>query len=264
MLRAFREELVEAGYGSLAELSRFHFHLDEDELQGFITRLFELLDEYQLSDPIRGRSEVPRATEVSSPSTGSHPIDHRTHDPLGPLVQPQASCSSRCTMCPGRPTSRAEGWLDRPSERAALLLPPAHGERSEHLAKCVLRYRILSPTRPLSDDRGDNDGSSRLATAGCRATECRTPSFGSPLSLTTVRKTTVLDPAIRAITRVLERFRVRQDPLWRASALGWDSSALVWSRTGPTRSDCPICAGLAPGTLAVTALQLRKSAAITT
>jgi predicted transcriptional regulator len=59
MLRAFREELAEAGYDSLAELSRFQLHLDEDELQTFITRLFELLDEYHLSDPIRQERGAP-------------------------------------------------------------------------------------------------------------------------------------------------------------------------------------------------------------
>jgi predicted transcriptional regulator len=53
MLRAFREELAEAGHDSLAEMSRFHLHLDDDELATFITRLFELLDEYRLTDPER-------------------------------------------------------------------------------------------------------------------------------------------------------------------------------------------------------------------
>ena len=53
MLRAFREELAEAGHDSLAEMSRFHLHLDDDELATFIDRLFELLDEYRLTDPER-------------------------------------------------------------------------------------------------------------------------------------------------------------------------------------------------------------------
>ena len=43
-------------------------------------------------DPIR-HEEVP-PVEASSPSTGSHP-KIPDHDPLSPLVQPQASCSSR-------------------------------------------------------------------------------------------------------------------------------------------------------------------------
>lgn len=59
MLRAFREELAEAGYDSLAELSRFHLHLDDDELRTFITRLFQLLDEYQLSDRMRQERGAP-------------------------------------------------------------------------------------------------------------------------------------------------------------------------------------------------------------
>jgi hypothetical protein len=34
-------------------MSRFHLHLDDDELATFITRLVELLDEYRLTDPKR-------------------------------------------------------------------------------------------------------------------------------------------------------------------------------------------------------------------
>ena len=59
MLRAFREELAEAGYDSLAELSRFHLHLDDDDRQEFLTRLFDLLDEYRLSDPSRRERGAP-------------------------------------------------------------------------------------------------------------------------------------------------------------------------------------------------------------
>jgi DNA-binding transcriptional ArsR family regulator len=59
MLQAFREELAEAGYDSMAEMSRFHLHLSDDELQTFITRLTLLLDEYRLADPPRQAQGAP-------------------------------------------------------------------------------------------------------------------------------------------------------------------------------------------------------------
>ena len=77
MLRAFREELAEAGYDSLAELSRFHLHLDDDERQTFLTRLFELLDEYRLSDPAR--------QERGDPGYGGLVALHRLSDSAGKM-----------------------------------------------------------------------------------------------------------------------------------------------------------------------------------
>lgn len=53
MLTAFRHELAEAGYGSIAELTRFHLHLDDDERDTFIARFKGLIDEYVADDPAR-------------------------------------------------------------------------------------------------------------------------------------------------------------------------------------------------------------------
>jgi hypothetical protein len=59
MLRAFREELADAGEDSIAEISLFHLHLDADERQAFITRLTLLLDDYSRSDPRRNKRGAP-------------------------------------------------------------------------------------------------------------------------------------------------------------------------------------------------------------
>jgi DNA-binding transcriptional ArsR family regulator len=45
-LAAFREELSEAGYDSVAELTRFHLHLDDAELSKFIDSVKLLIEEY--------------------------------------------------------------------------------------------------------------------------------------------------------------------------------------------------------------------------
>ncbi len=75
MLRAFREELAEAGYDSLVELSRFNLHLDDGELEEFLARLFELLDEYRLSDDARQQG--------GAPSFGGLVAVHRMADKAG-------------------------------------------------------------------------------------------------------------------------------------------------------------------------------------
>jgi DNA-binding transcriptional ArsR family regulator len=75
MLRAFQDELAEAGFASLAELSRFQYHLDDDDLQAFLSRLFDLLDEYRLSDDERA--------ERGAPSYGGLVAVHRTADVTG-------------------------------------------------------------------------------------------------------------------------------------------------------------------------------------
>jgi DNA-binding transcriptional ArsR family regulator len=59
MLRAFRDELAEAGNDSIADLSRFHLHLDENDLPAFLARVQLLLDEYSDSDDDRRDSGAP-------------------------------------------------------------------------------------------------------------------------------------------------------------------------------------------------------------
>ena len=53
MLTAFRQELAEAGHDSIAELTRFHLHLDDDALGAFIARFLDLIEEYRVEDEAR-------------------------------------------------------------------------------------------------------------------------------------------------------------------------------------------------------------------
>jgi DNA-binding transcriptional ArsR family regulator len=53
MLTAFRQELAEAGNESIAELTRFHLHLDSDALPAFIARFIDLINEYRTDDDDR-------------------------------------------------------------------------------------------------------------------------------------------------------------------------------------------------------------------
>ncbi|HET7486916.1 MAG TPA: helix-turn-helix domain-containing protein [Acidimicrobiales bacterium] len=59
MLGAFREELAEAGNDSIAELSRFHLHLDEEDLAAFTSRLRELLEGFIAGDDARRQGGAP-------------------------------------------------------------------------------------------------------------------------------------------------------------------------------------------------------------
>lgn len=59
MLTAFRQELAEAGRNSVAELTRFHLHLDDDARTAFLERLLGLIDEYQSGDDARSREGAP-------------------------------------------------------------------------------------------------------------------------------------------------------------------------------------------------------------
>ncbi|HET9443697.1 MAG TPA: winged helix-turn-helix domain-containing protein [Acidimicrobiales bacterium] len=59
MLSAFRQELAEAGHDSIAELTRFHVHLDDEGVKVFTGRLLDLLEEYRLGDDARRRAGAP-------------------------------------------------------------------------------------------------------------------------------------------------------------------------------------------------------------
>ncbi len=53
MLNAFRRELHESGHDSVAEMTRFHLHLDDEMLAGFIERFKALVNEYAAADAER-------------------------------------------------------------------------------------------------------------------------------------------------------------------------------------------------------------------
>lgn len=59
VLSAFRAELAEAGHDAVAELSRFHLHLDDDGVAAFGERLRALIDEYLADDDERRRRGAP-------------------------------------------------------------------------------------------------------------------------------------------------------------------------------------------------------------
>lgn len=58
-LTAFRQELAEAGNQSIAELTRFHIHLDDDGEAEFIERFLDLIEEYRAGDDERARRGDP-------------------------------------------------------------------------------------------------------------------------------------------------------------------------------------------------------------
>lgn len=59
MLSAFRQELREAGNESIAELTRFHLHLDEAAIEAFSERFLELVDAFRVGDEARRERGVP-------------------------------------------------------------------------------------------------------------------------------------------------------------------------------------------------------------
>lgn len=59
MLAAFRHELSEAGNDSIAELTRFFLHLDDDARTAFIERFVGLVNEYRTGDDERERQGAP-------------------------------------------------------------------------------------------------------------------------------------------------------------------------------------------------------------
>jgi hypothetical protein len=56
MLTAFREELLEAGYDSIAEMTRFHLHLDDRTLIEFIDEFKEIVRRYADTEQTDGES----------------------------------------------------------------------------------------------------------------------------------------------------------------------------------------------------------------
>lgn len=73
MLAAFREELGEAGYDSIAELTRFHLHLDDDSRDAFVARFLDLVEEFVADDEERDRA--------GAPGYGGVFVVHRLADP---------------------------------------------------------------------------------------------------------------------------------------------------------------------------------------
>lgn len=59
MFAAFRQELAEAGNDSIAELTRFHLHLDADDFESFSQRLRDLINEYLAGDEARRERGAP-------------------------------------------------------------------------------------------------------------------------------------------------------------------------------------------------------------
>jgi len=60
MLDAFSEELREAGHTSVAQLTTFHLHLGETDLEEFIEQYLHLLAAWRQSDDVRAESGEPR------------------------------------------------------------------------------------------------------------------------------------------------------------------------------------------------------------
>lgn len=73
MLTAFREELAEAGHDSVAELTRFHLHLADDEVGPFVARFVALVNEYVTDDDAR--------REAGAPGYGGVFVLHRLRPP---------------------------------------------------------------------------------------------------------------------------------------------------------------------------------------
>lgn len=74
VLAAFRAELAEAGNDSIAELSRFHLHLDQEALESFSRRVVGLVDEYLADDDARRRA--------GAPGYGGVVVVHRLAEPV--------------------------------------------------------------------------------------------------------------------------------------------------------------------------------------
>lgn len=72
LVAAFLEELHEAGASSIEQLSRFHLHLDDNQLGGFLGELMELLDRYMDTDSTR--------RDAGSPAYGGLVALHRLAD----------------------------------------------------------------------------------------------------------------------------------------------------------------------------------------
>jgi DNA-binding transcriptional ArsR family regulator len=70
MLAAFRGELKEAGYDSIAEMTRFHLHLDDGSLVAFIDEFKEIVRRY-------AAAEQP---DANAPGYGGMFIVHRLAD----------------------------------------------------------------------------------------------------------------------------------------------------------------------------------------
>lgn len=72
LVAAFLDELHAAGASSIEHLSRFHLHLDGDELGTFLTELMELLDRWMETDAGR--------RDAGSPAYGGLAALHRLAD----------------------------------------------------------------------------------------------------------------------------------------------------------------------------------------
>ncbi len=59
ILSAVRQELAEAGHDSIAELTRFHLHLDGEALGSFVERFKALVEDLLADDDVRARRGAP-------------------------------------------------------------------------------------------------------------------------------------------------------------------------------------------------------------
>jgi DNA-binding transcriptional ArsR family regulator len=59
MLAAFRHELAEAGNDSVAQMARFHLHIDEEAVRELDERFVALIDEYLVDDDARRQRGLP-------------------------------------------------------------------------------------------------------------------------------------------------------------------------------------------------------------
>lgn len=59
LLAAFRQELAESGPDSLAEMTRFHLHMEDATLDEFVARAKALVEEFMVGDSTRRRSGAP-------------------------------------------------------------------------------------------------------------------------------------------------------------------------------------------------------------
>lgn len=73
MVTAFSQELAEAGDDSVAELDRFHLHLDADNLATFTARFVALVEDYRADDET--------SKQGGAPAYGGLLALHRLADP---------------------------------------------------------------------------------------------------------------------------------------------------------------------------------------
>jgi DNA-binding transcriptional ArsR family regulator len=80
-LAAFRDELRESGNQSVAELTRFHLHLDEVELEEFIAAFKDLVNHYGDAEPAESQQPGYGGIFVIHRLADNRPSDETTSSP---------------------------------------------------------------------------------------------------------------------------------------------------------------------------------------